>query len=140
MPKQSYECLVRGPNSLAGRLSPLLSQMPSTSQLCGEGLPGPKLVSPKDIGQSCKYCMDACPPMRKSCNYFSGGYNIEYHEHLGWRDKSGLLFNAVQAELPRCVRFGDALVWREFADALSVAIYSFLYDIYGNVIVSSHIT
>ena len=48
-------------------------------------------------------------------------------------DLSGDHFNAVQAELPRCIRFGGNSVRENFADKLSVAVMSFLRDLYGEM-------
>ena len=68
------------------------------------------------------------------CHYYSGGYDVKVHERIEWDDEgnlSGDHFNAIQAELPRCIRFGGTSVREDFADKLSVATMSFLRDLYG---------
>jgi hypothetical protein len=49
---------------------------------------------------------------------------------MNWQNLSGDHFNAVQAELPRCIRLGGNAVRETFADVLSVAVMSFLRDLY----------
>jgi len=115
---QSYECLVRGPGSLGTRVSALPNM-----GLCGAGLPSYEYPSPSALQADPSYCED--PP----CGYWSGGYDTEVHEHLDWDNLSGIKFNAVQAELPRCIRFNSA-AREQFADSVSIALCSFLRDVF----------
>ena len=49
---------------------------------------------------------------------------------MDWQNILGDHFNSVQAELPRCIRFGGNGVMERFANELSVVVMSFLRDVY----------
>lgn len=129
MPDQSLECLVRGPNSLGSRVA---SMMPiaGASDSCGLGLPSFEFPSPKETTNDPDYCDDI------PCHYYSGGYDVNVHEHLYWDSKSGNMMNTVQMELPRCIRFADGTrsgrkeTHNSFADKLSIALCSFMKDLF----------
>ena len=132
MPNQSYECLVRGPNSLGSRLSSMIIEGASSS--CGMGLPSYEHPSPKERSEDESYCnVDDIP-----CHYYSGGYDVNVHEYLEWEDKGGNVMNAVQMELPRCIRFGDGTeigrnsTHESFAYNLSIGLCSFMKDLFGD--------
>lgn len=130
----SYECLVRGPGSLASRVGDLLDEDGGliSNALCGHGIPSQEFPSVEALRTSTD--IDVCEDYANSndkCHYYSGGYDVEVHERMNWQDLSGDHFNAVQAELPRCIRFGGNAVREKFADKLSVAVMSFLRDLYG---------
>lgn len=121
LPSQSYECLVRGPGSLGSRVSSLLD--PSMG-LCGAGLPSMDFPSPKAVQEDPNYCQSG-----STCRYLSGGYDVQVHEHLDWQSLTGLKFNAVQAEVPQCIRFVED-TYVKVAGAMSIALYSFVHDLY----------
>ena len=130
---QSYECLVRGPGSLATRVSELIDELgglPGEDTLCGHGLPSNEFPSVQTLIDDPNYCFET-----GSCHYYSGGFDTEVHERMDWENYDstfvGYHFNSIQAELPRCVRFGSDNVHDVFADKLSVATMSFLRDLYG---------
>jgi hypothetical protein len=136
MDGHSYECLVRGPGSLASRLSGLLDASGglTSDALCGHGTPSNEYPSPQELANDPDFCADMNDPNPDECHYYSGGYDVMVHERMDWEDDgdlSGDHFNAVQAELPRCIRFGGDSVRENFADKLSVAVMSFLRDLYG---------
>ena len=54
---------------------------------------------------------------------------MEVHEQMDWQNILGDHFNSVQAELPRCIRFGGNGVMERFANELSVVVMSFLRDV-----------
>ncbi|KAL3768907.1 hypothetical protein ACHAW5_008822 [Stephanodiscus triporus] len=129
MPDHSYECLVRGPGSLASRVTALVDALEgglTTDALCGHGTPSYEFESPWTLANNPNHCASI------PCYYFSGGYDLEVHERMNWQNipLSGDHFNAVQAELPRCIRFGGDVVRAKFANELSVAVMSFLGDLY----------
>ena len=133
MPGHSYECLVRGPGSLASRVTALLNVTGglTTNASCGLGTPSYEFESPWALANdptNCYQVSTTTPP--KECHYYSGGYDLEAHERMNWQNLSGDHFNAVQAELPRCIRLGGNAVRETFADVLSVAVMSFLRDLY----------
>ena len=134
MPGQSYECLVRGPNSLGSRLSSMAIAGTSSSS-CGMGLPSYEHPSPKAHSEDEVYCnADDIP-----CHYYSGGYDVDVHEHLNWESKTGNMMNTIQMELPRCIRFADGTdVGRDtthesFAYNLSIGLCSFAKDLFGGI-------
>mmetsp|Transcript_24169 Transcript_24169/g.52129 ORF Transcript_24169/g.52129 Transcript_24169/m.52129 type:complete len:397 (-) Transcript_24169:100-1290(-) len=133
MDGHSYECLVRGPGSLASRVSDLLNESGglTSNALCGHGTPSNEYPSPQTLANDPIYCEDMNDANPDECHYYSGGYDIKVHERMNWQDGDGDHFNAVQAELPRCIRFGESSVHESFADKLSVAVMSFLRDLYG---------
>ena len=134
MDGHSYECLVRGPGSLASRVSDLLDEsggLTSDNALCGHGTPSNEFPSPQTLANDPEYCEDMNDPEDPDeCHYYSGGFDVEVHERMDWQGISGDHFNAVQAELPRCIRFGGNAIRENFADKLSVAVMSFLRDLY----------
>jgi len=119
LPGQSYECLVRGPGSLGSRVTGLPDM-----DMCGTGLPSYHYPNPGAMEEDPSICLDT------PCNYYSGGYNIEVHEHLDWMNLSGTRFNTVMAELPQCIRLNSTAL-SPFADSLSIAVCSFLRDVFG---------
>jgi len=133
MDDQSYECLVRGPGSLGSRVA---SEMDArggltANALCGYGTPSYEYESPWALANDPIHCdkiTNGSPP--SECHYYSGGFDVEVHERMDWENIAGDHFNAVQAELPRCIRFGGLAVREKFADVLSVAVMSFLRDLY----------
>lgn len=136
MDVHSYECLVRGPGSLASRVSDLLDTSGglTSDALCGHGTPSNEYPSPQTLANDPAYCVDMNATDPDECHYFSGGYDVNVHERMGWEDEdnlSGDHFNAIQAELPRCIRFGGSSIRESFANKLSVAVMSFLRDLYG---------
>jgi hypothetical protein len=136
MPGHSYECLVRGPGSLASRVTALVDAAGglTTNALCGHGTPSYEFESPWALANDPNYCADMNSTTPANCFYYSGGYDLEVHERMNWQTipLSGDHFNAVQAELPRCIRFGGDAVMEAFANVLSVAVMSFMRDLYGN--------
>lgn len=131
-----YECLVRGPGSLGSRVAGIVNANPgrlgTTNQnsMCGFGTPSYEYESPWHVANNPVHC-DKIADGGSECHYYSGGYDVEVHERMDWENISGDHFNTVQAELPRCIRFGGTAVREEFADVLSVAVMSFLRDLYG---------
>ena len=136
LPNQSYECLVRGPDSLGSRFDALLPNVPDISDLCGRGTPSSAYPSPYDLATDPTYCLNA-NASSDPCHYYSGGFDVELHERMGVDlsidppTLSGLYFNAVQLELPRCIRFGGDQIRSDSANALAQAIKGFLDDLYG---------
>ena len=133
--------MVRGPGSLASRVSDLLDEsggLTSDNALCGHGTPSNEFPSPQTLPNDSDYCDDMNDPEDPDeCHYYSGGFDVEVHERMDWQGLSGDHFNAVQAELPRCIRFGGSTVRENFADRLSVGIMSFLRELYGDMPVTS---
>jgi hypothetical protein len=136
LPNQSYECLVRGPNSMGSRVNALLSNVASISNLCGQGTPSYEYPSPYALATDTTYCNDAASG--GECHYYSGGFDVEIHErmdvdltNLPEPTLSGHHFNAMQAELPRCIRFGGDRVRADFAGVLAQATMGFLRDLNG---------
>ncbi len=135
MPNNTYECLVRGLGSLASRVSTLVDGMGglnSTNPLCGLGTPSYEYESPWALARDPNHCHRVTIDPASACHYYSGGYDVEVHERMNWRETpiSGEHFNSVQAELPRCIRFGGAAVRDKFANILSIAVMSFMQDLY----------
>lgn len=134
MPNQSYECLVRGATSLGSRVDALLPNVAGISDLCGMGTPSLNFPSPYALATDPVHCHDA---PGSACHYYSGGFDVEIHERMGVDlgtdppTLSGLYFNAVQAELPRCIRFGGDQIRSDSADVLAQALKEFLLDLYG---------
>lgn len=133
IPGNSYECLVRGPGSLGSRVADLLDEtgglVPDT--ICGHGLPSEQYPSPETTANDPAFCSES---PNDDCHYYSGGFDVNVHERMNWQDEdnlSGDHMNTVQAELPRCIRFGTSSVRETFADKLSVAVMSFCRDLYG---------
>ena len=136
LPDQSYECLVRGPNSMGSRVNALLSNVASISDLCGQGTPSFEFPSPNALATDTTYCHDAAGG--GECHYYSGGFDVKIHERmdvdlsvLPEPALSGDHFNALQAELPRCIRFGGTTIRSEFAGVLAQATMGFLRDLNG---------
>ena len=135
LPNQSYECLVRGPDSLGSRFDALLPNVVGISDLCGRGTPSSTYPSPFELATNPIHCHDA---PSSACRYYSGGFDVEIHERMGVDlstdppTLSGLYFNAVQLELPRCIRFGGDQIRSDSADILAQAIKGFLLDLYGS--------
>jgi len=136
----SLECLIRGPNSIASRVNamlPLPNDDGSGSVMCGTGLPSLEFPSPNATAEDSVLCQNYENGSSSSCGYFTGGYVVEVHENSDWQQTStkstNVLMNTVQAEFPRCLRFGDDLenVQANFAHVLSIALYSFMRDLYG---------
>lgn len=131
------ECLIRGPSSIASRVNAMLPPAAAGSGgsgvVCGTGLPSFEYPSPKDTAQDPNFCKDHM----ENCHYYSGGYVVDVHENLDWQQTMGgaldVSMNTVQAEFPRCLRFGDVIdnVQSNFAHILSIALYSFMRDLYG---------
>lgn len=135
MDGHSYECLVRGPGSLGSRVVAELdsrggSLAGAADVLCGRGTPSYEYESPWALANDPAHC-DRVANGGSECHYYSGGFDVQVHERMDWENMSGDHFNTVQAELPRCIRFGGSSVREEFADVLSVAVMSFLRDLYG---------
>ena len=128
-----YECLVRGPGSLGARVSDLLDASGglTTNAMCGHGTPSEEFPSPKTLANDPNHCQTYDDD--GECHYYSGGYDVERHERMNWESLSGDHFNAVQAELPRCIRFGGHTVRANFGDKLSVAVMSFNRDLFGDL-------
>lgn len=129
----SYECLVRGSGSLGSRVMNLLNETGGLlpNSICGHGLPSELYPSVEDVTNDPTYCSES---PSDDCHYYSGGYDVDVHERMNWQDEnnlSGNHMNTVQAELPRCIRFGDSTVHDTFADKLSIALMSFCRDLYG---------
>lgn len=135
MPNHSYECLVRGPNSLGSRVASMSIDGTSDSMMCGEGLPSLDHPSPKERSEDTAYCSVASSS--SDCYYYSGGFDVDVHEYLDWEKKSGIMMNTVQMELPRCIRFADgtssgrSMTHSSFAHNLSIALCSFVKDLFG---------
>lgn len=115
----SLECLVRGPGSLGSRVSSLLDM-----GLCGAGLPSMEFPNPEAVKTDPTYCQND-----SSCGYYQGGYDVQVHKHYDWQNGAGEEMTTVQAECPRCIRF-DAGAREQFANNLSVALCSFLQDVF----------
>mmetsp|Transcript_7527 Transcript_7527/g.22302 ORF Transcript_7527/g.22302 Transcript_7527/m.22302 type:complete len:494 (+) Transcript_7527:157-1638(+) len=130
---ESLECLVRGPRSLGSRLAGLLPLDGGAD--CGKGLPSLEFPSPKALAANETWCEDLLADPADTCHYFSGGYDVEVHEHLEWETKTGPLMAAVQAELPRCLRWATpgtrGAVHAATGRALAIAICSFVQDVFG---------
>ena len=138
LPNQSYECLVRGPDSMGSRVNALLSNVAGISDLCGQGTPSFEYPSPNALATDTTYCHDAAGG--GECHYYSGGFDVKIHERmdvdlavLPEPTLSGEHFNALQAELPRCIRFGGNTIRSEFADVLAQATMGFLRDLNGPI-------
>lgn len=121
LPGQTYECLVRGPGSLGSRVN---ARLGAGTGDCGTGLPSYEFPDPYDTERDGSYCDDT------PCKYYRGGFDVDVHEYLDWRTFSGTKFNAVQAELPRCIRFDENGGRDEIANVLSIEICSFLGDVF----------
>ena len=150
MPGQSYECVVRGQGSLASRVATEIDArdgLPGQLATCGHGIPSYEHESPWALANDPAYC-DKFDQGNGECHYYAGGFDIDVHERMDWQSVANDIdppnsdhhMNSVQAELPRCIRWGNTTdttireeVWGEFADALSVAVYSFLRDLYGPI-------
>mmetsp|Transcript_16161 Transcript_16161/g.21669 ORF Transcript_16161/g.21669 Transcript_16161/m.21669 type:complete len:324 (+) Transcript_16161:544-1515(+) len=135
MPDESLECLVRGPKSLGQRFNDQLPLSLASSMTCGRGLPSLDYQDPKAVASDPTYCADN----DGVCSYYSGGYDVKVHERMDWDNDptfSGIHMNTVQAELPRCIRFATDetrnAVHEEFADKLSIALCSFMTDLFGS--------
>lgn len=138
LPNQSYECLVRGPNSMGSRVNVLLSSVAGISDLCGQGTPSFEYPSPNALATDVTYCHDAAGGGK--CHYYSGGFDVRIHERmdvdltvLPEPTLSGDHFNALQAELPRCIRFGGDAIRSDFANVLAQATMGFLRDLNGPI-------
>jgi len=136
LPNQSYECLVRGPNSMGSRVNALLSNVAGISDLCGLGTPSYEYPSPYALATDATYCNDAASG--GECHYYSGGFDLQIHERMDVNlanlpepTLSGYHFNTMQAELPRCIRFGGDTIRAEFAGVLAQATMGFLRDLNG---------
>lgn len=136
LPNQSYECLVRGPDSMGSRVNALLSNVAGISDLCGQGTPSFEYPSPNALATDASYCNDAAAG--GECHYYSGGFDVRIHERMGVDltvlpepTLSGEHFNALQAELPRCIRFGGHSIRSDFAGVLAQATMGFLRDLNG---------
>ena len=142
LPNQSYECLIRGPQSLGTRVAALYSN--SDSPMCGMGLPSFEHPSPTGATMSRELCND----MRTTgqpCNYFEGGDTVRIHEYLNWTQADaeststdpGILMNTVQAEFPRCLTWAtletQSTVHNEIANAISIGFCSFMKDLFPGV-------
>ena len=128
LPNQSYECLIRGPNSL-GTLVPAIPSM----GLCGTGLPSYNFPNPLAVGSDPAYCRQMWPNSTDpgTCGYYTGGYTVDAHEYVDWTSGSGIMFNTVMAELlPKCIRF-NSVSHPVFAHSLSVGLCSFLNSVFG---------
>lgn len=135
MDSSSYECLVRGEGSLATRVSDLIDADGglTSNGLCGHGTPSNEFPSVKSLANDPNYC-DEAPD--DECHYYVGGFDVKVHERMNWQDENNLSgdhFNAIQAELPRCIRFGGNSVRENFADMMSIALMSFLRDLFGEL-------
>lgn len=100
MEGHSYECLVRGPGSLASRLSDLLDDSGglTSNALCGHGTPSNEFPSPWTLANSEEFCDDMIGSNPEECHYYSGGYDVKVHERMNWQDEdnlSGDHFNAI---------------------------------------------
>lgn len=136
LPGESIECLVRGPKSLGQRLNGMLP-LDSSVEMCGAGLPSYDYQNPIEIVSDPQYCSAASSS--GDCHYYSGGVDIRIHERMDWDSDpnfTGIHMNAVQAEMPRCIRFAGgtsesrAVVHGDLANKLSIALYSFISDLY----------
>jgi hypothetical protein len=125
LPGQSYECLVRGPRAIGSRLTT------TGPGLCGASTPSYNHPSPLQLASECSTCAQMCGAVPTPCHYYEGGYDVEMHERIGWQNATGDYFNAIQAELPRCIRDGGTAVHTTFAGHVSIALMSFLRDLYG---------
>mmetsp|Transcript_7155 Transcript_7155/g.9168 ORF Transcript_7155/g.9168 Transcript_7155/m.9168 type:complete len:457 (-) Transcript_7155:91-1461(-) len=131
MPGESLECLVRGPKSLGQRFNEQLPLSLASSETCGRGLPSLDYQDPKAVASDPTYCADN----DGVCSYYSGGYDVKVHERMDWDNDptfSGIHMNTVQAELPRCIRFATDEVHEEVGDKLSIALCSFMTDLFGS--------
>lgn len=140
LPNQSYECLVRGPNSMGSRVNALLNDnyVTGISALCGQSTPSYEYPSPNELATDVAYCHDATGG--GECHYYSGGFDVNIHERMDLTLATnqqetttfgGEHFNTMQAELPRCIRFGGSTIREEFANVLGMAMMQFLSDLYG---------
>ena len=136
LPNQSYECLVRGPDSMGSRVNALISNVAGISDLCGQGTPSYEYPSPYALATDTTYCNDAAAG--GECHYYSGGFDVQIHERMDVNltvlpepTLAGDHFNAIQAELPRCIRFGGDTVRSDFAGVLAQATMGFLRDLNG---------
>lgn len=126
---------MRGPASLGSRVAGIISDREglgtsNNNAMCGQGTPSFEYESPWHLANDATHCDRIANGGSSECHYYSGGYDVEVHERMDWENMSGDHFNAVQAELPRCIRFGGSAVREEFADVLSVAVMSFLRDLF----------
>jgi len=150
LPGQSLECLVRGPNALGSRINALLpikGSVGSNGLQCGTGLPSFDFPSPKATANDPTYCAKANNNPSEDCHYYSGGFDVDVHEHIDW-DKdlhqnqtsfapgNTLMMNTVQAEFPRCLRFASGStsrtsVHQNLARVLAEGICGFMLDLYN---------
>lgn len=126
---------MRGPASLGSRVAGIISDREglgtsNNNAMCGQGTPSFEYESPWHLANDPTHCDRIASGGSSECHYYSGGYDVEVHERMDWENMDGDHFNAVQAELPRCIRFGGSAVREEFADVLSVAVMSFLRDLF----------
>lgn len=126
--------MVRGPGSLASRVASIVTSRgglgtSNNNAMCGQGTPSFEYESPWHLATDPAHC-DRFANGGSDCLYYSGGFDVEVHERMDWENIAGDHFNTVQAELPRCIRFGGDAVREEFADVLSVAVMSFLRDLF----------
>lgn len=122
------ERVVRGDKSM-GHFVPAIDQQLVVGDMpagCGDPMPSPMLPNPKAI------CAN--------CDYKSGGYDIREHEN---NVVGNLKMNAIQIELPRCIRRADywyngvaandaEAVWDDFADKVSIGLCLWLDGIFPN--------
>lgn len=123
---------MRGPGSLGSLVSNLLPNDIGEG-LCGAGLPSFEYPSPLAVKTDPAHCQNATRVGADDSGeykYYSGGYSSQVHEHWDWKSLTGIKFNAVQMELPRCIRFNEDF-HVPFADSLTVAMCSFLRDVFG---------
>ena len=121
---------------MGSRVNALLPNVASISDLCGQGTPSFEYPSPYELATDTTYCHDA--ETGGECHFYSGGFDVKIHERMDVDlsvvpepSLSGDHFNAVQAELPRCIRFGGNTIRNDFAGVLAQAAMEFLRDLYG---------
>lgn len=133
LPGQSLECLVRGPKSIGTRLADQMPLASLSNGYCGKAIPSFEYPSPDALANDPSWCK-AYP--NGTCSFSGGSFDLEVHEHLDWKNKTGNLMNGVQVELPRCIRFAEGnrdLVHAEIGNAFSLALCSFLEDLFPGV-------
>lgn len=129
------EYYVRGNGSM-GALVPQIDNLLLVGDLpenCGEPMPSPDIPSPQEL------CDDLG---LATCDYKSGGYDLSSHEN---NIIAGLKMNAVQIELPRCIRRADHwysgvtssdtdAIRTDFADKLASGMCSWLEGVFDETL------
>ena len=136
---ESYECLVRGPKSLASRV--MAFPLTSAAAQCGTAIPSYQYPSVTDVAEDPAFC--GTLSSRDACTTYEGGFTNKVHEVLDWKNHPSVTFenqesylhmNTVQLEIPRCIAWATeetrGAVHAEFSHAVSVGVCSFLNDLF----------